>query len=306
MATSKPQAWSIYQFFNRFPTEQAAEEHLERMRWGDTPCCPRCGSLNTAKVASRKPMPHRCRDCRKHFSVRIGSIFEKAKLPLRKCLLAIYLLTTAKKGVSSHQLAKELGCTEKTAWYLGHRIRASMGEVDPVLDGEVEVDETFIGGKEANRHASKKLHAGRGAVGKQAVLGVVERGGAVFAQPIGGTDRNTLHSAIRASVRIGATLYTDEHPAYRSLVGYEHQAVKHSVGEYVRGRVHTNGVEGFWALLKRGYYGTHHWMSPKHLHRYTTEFASRHNRRTLSSEQHLNAVVRGLFGKSLPYQELIA
>jgi len=304
--TNGNELWSVYQFFNRFPNEKTAREHIERMRWNDEKFCPHCGVVGrVSEVKNENPMPYRCKDCRKFFSVRTGTIFEKAKLPLHKCLLAIYLLTTAKKGIPSRQLAKELGCTQKTAWYLGHRIRRTMEQGYDMLNGEVEVDETYIGGKEKNKHASKKIHEGRGPVGKQPVLGLVERGGEVKAFQIQGTDRASLHSSIKANVQLGSSIYTDDLPAYKNLNGYDHKSVKHSLKEYVNDMAHTNGIESFWALLKRGYIGVYHWMSEKHIQRYINEFATRHNRRDLGTLSHINLCVRGMFGKRLSYEELI-
>ena len=295
---------SLYELIKDFPSEEAAVEFFEQRRWGDTPYCPHCGSLSTSRVSSGKPMPHRCRDCRKHFSIRTGTVLAESKLPLHKWLMAIYFLHTDRKGVASTELARLLGITQKSAWFLGHRIRTAMKHRGGLLSGDVEVDEAYIGGKEANKHSAKRQHAGRGAVGKQPVLGILEREGDVRAFPVEATDRIHLQSGIVENVKRGTTVYTDSFPAYNGLPGYGHESVAHSTGEYVRGMAHTNGIESFWALLKRGYVGTHHYMSPKHLHRYVDEFAYRHNVGVDNTVCTLEKTVDGMIGRRLTYEGL--
>ena len=297
---------SIYEFQQRFPNEAAAVAFFEERRWHGQPVCPHCQAPTVSRVKSGQPMPWRCRACRKHFSVRTGTVLTESKLPLHKWLLAVHFYHTARKGLSSIQLAKELGVTQKTAWFLGHRIRAAMAQHGGLLAGEIEADETFLGGREANKHARKKLHAGRGAVGKQPVFGLRERTGKVRAFPINKVDKDTLHAAIKAHVEPGATVYTDTHPSYRGLDGYDHQSVAHSLGEYVRGRVTTNGLESFWALLKRGYVGTHHWWSLPHLYRYVDEFAYRLNAGPDNNPPTMGRTLDGMVGKRLTYRQLIA
>ena len=299
-------ATSIYEFMAQIPDEAAATDFFEEWRWGGTPYCPRCGSVNTARVPSGKPMPHRCRDCRKHFSVRIGTVLEEGHAPLHKWLLAIYFFHTARKGVSSVHLAKEIGVTQKTAWFLAHRIRRAMAYRGGLLSGDVEVDETYIGGKEKNRHESKREGLGRGTVGKHPVLGMKQRGGKVKAQPISAVDRLTLHTAIAENVEMGSTIYTDGATAYEGLPGYPHEAVAHSAREYVREMAHTNGIESFWAVLKRGYIGVYHYMSGKHLHRYVDEFAYRQSVGTDNSLLAIGNTIDGMLGQRLMYKELTA
>ena len=298
---------SFLEFSEKFPTEGAARRFYEKLRWPVERYCPHCGTVGKSKpVPKSKPMPYWCKSCRKYFSVRTGAVFEKSKLPLRTWLLATYLITTARKGISSVQLAKELGITQKNAWHLAHRIReAYLDHGEPMGPGEIEIDEAFVGGKEMNKHKSKKLNQGRGGVGKQSVMGIRDRkAGKVRAIPLKKFDKAIAYEEITKNVRPGSMVYTDSAAEYKGLP-FVRETVRHTVGEYVRNQVHTNGIESFWALLKRGHYGIYHQMSVKHLHRYLTEFSGRHNMKG-DTLRCLEQIARGMFGKRLPYRELIS
>ena len=263
--------------------------------------------MRYAVVKNRKPMPYRCKDCRKYFSVRKGMVMQSSKLGYQKWAIAIYLVATNLKGISSMKLHRELKVRQPTAWYLAQRIREGFVTGQVLMSGQVEVDETFIGGKERNKHPRKKLNAGRGTVGKAVVVGAKNRETKkVSAAVVRSTDQENLQGFIRDRVIEGSTIYTDDHSGYDGLqVDFEHKTVKHSVSEYVSDQAHTNGIESFWSLLKRGYYGTYHRMSEKHLQRYVDEFSGRHNLRSLDTIDQMARIVRGLDGKLLRYQDLV-
>ena len=257
-----------------------AAEWFESQLWGyghQHRCCPRCGGLKTATVPNAKPMPYWCPDCRSYFSVRTGTLIERSKVPLRKWAIAVYLYLSGLKDIFSMRLHRELNVTQKTAWFMLHRLRAAYEAQEP-FDGAAEVDESYFGGLQKNKHESKKLHARTGGVGKTAVVGVKHRAsGNVHAEAVSSVNRKTLHGIVDKHTREGSTVYTDEAVAYKGMRGRKHEVVRHGVGEYVRGMASTNGIESFWATMKRGYMGVYHKMSAERLHRYVCEFAGRHN-----------------------------
>ena len=269
---------SITELLRMFPTDDSCYKWLEDARWNGEPVCPHCGGVENISRSPSKPHHFWHKDCRKYFTATTKTCLHATKRPLQDWIYAIYSVMTARKGVSAMQLSKELSVQYRTAWYMLHRIREACGRGDFKLGNVVEVDETYVGGKEKNKHASKRLKAGRGPVGKTAVVGIRERGGKVIAKPVDQVNAKTLVGFIEQSVEPGSVVCSDTATPYKPLgCEYEHQTVAHSAGEYVRGMVHTNGIESAWSLLKRAIHGTWHHVSPKHLGRYVNEVAFRLN-----------------------------
>ncbi len=276
------------------------------MRWTDgNAVCPNCEKTETSFLSTRRIW--KCKACKKQFSVKVGTIFEDSALGLDKWLIAIWLIANAKNGISSYELHRAIGITQKSAWHVLHRIRFAMqtGSFEK-FSGEVEVDETFIGGKAKNMHKDKreKLIQGRGSVGKTAVMGLLERKGRVVAKVIERIDRETLHNEVKANVEKDSNLFTDEWRSYRGLdEQYIHAVINHSI-EYVRGNVHTNGIENFWALLKRTIKGTYVSVEPFHLSRYLAEQTFRFNERKGKDKDRFIKTLENVSGKRLTYDEL--
>ncbi len=301
---------SAFEFFERFPDEQTAREYLETARWPGGIRCIHCGHDQVWKI--REGKLYTCKACRTQFTIRTGTVMEDSHIPIRKWLYAMYLVSTARKGISSIQLAKEIGVTQKSAWFMLGRIREAC-HLEGQLSGIVEADETYVGGKETNRHESKKLKLGRGTVGKSIVFGARSRSGETRAEVISNTDIATMSDAVHGAVSTGSQLYTDDHSAYKFVEGYRHDSVKHSQKEYVRGDVHTNSIESVFALLKRGHYGIFHQWSKKHLKRYIDEFVFRLNAKNLPAFlpneetcgiNFIRLLVGGMEGRRLTYEAL--
>ena len=311
MSEKKTEKISFYKFFKRFPDEESAEKFFAERRWGkdgENRHCPHCGSVRT--VTMKHKMPYRCKDCRKFFSVRTKSILAESNIPLHKWLMAMYLLNTNLKGVPSTKLARDLDITQKTAWFLAHRIRKAFDDQkDAKFVSPVEVDETYMGGKYSNMHKSRKPRmVGAGAQDKTPVVGIKERGSRKIKAKV--TERVSgilLRNMVQETVQEGSMVYTDQNAGYKGLVkkNYRHEVVNHSVGEYIKGQAHTNGVESFWSMLKRGHMGVYHKMSKKHLQRYIDEYAGRHNIRPLPTMEQIGTTFDGMKGKSLKYRDLI-
>ena len=298
---------SMREMYRRFPDDAAAQRWFEERRWGGKPHCSHCGATTVAPSA-KKTMPYRCRACGKHFSVKTGSVMQGSNLGYQTWAQAIYLLTTNLKGVSSTRLANELEITQKSAWHLAHRIRKAMQEPAEPMVGPVEVDEMYVGGKEKNKHKSRRRSQRGGPSEKIAVVGAKDRAtGRVQAEVIGQAQGPVLRNFVRRHTVPKAHLYSDGHGAYTLLDGeFRHKAVQHSVGTYVIGDIHSNGIESFWSTFRRGYYGTYHQMSVKHLQRYVGEFTGRHNLRPLDTIDQMESVAEGMAGKRLRYRDLVA
>lgn len=303
---------SLKAILRQFPTDAKAEEWFIRQRWAKgAVCCPYCGSLNVQTGCKHKSMPFRCREkaCgRPRFSVRTGTVMECSKVGYQDWIIAMFLTMTSLKGVSSMKLHRDLDVTQKTAWFLSMRIRFALSQGGTMFAGPVEVDESYFGGKRRNMSNAKRKEldgTGRGAVGKTAVVGAKDRATKqVSAKVVADTTADTLQSFVKDNAAPEATVYTDDATAYESLP-FDHDTVKHSLQEYVKGDVHTNGIESLWSMLKRAHKGTFHKFSPKHLDRYVQEFAGRHNVREEDTEDQIGSLRSGMERRRLTYKALI-
>lgn len=300
---------TLIQLMAALPDEQAAIGHFTAIRWKRGAFCPYAGCGSTKVYHFSDKRTHKCGQCRRRFSIKVGTIFEDTKIPLRLWMMAIWLITSHKKGIASTQLAKDLGVTQKSAWFMLHRLRHAIAtqSFNRQLEGEVECDDASVGGKEKNKHASKRDSSNRGTKGKTTVFGILERGGELRTGTIPNVRASTVQNIVRDHVKPGSVVMTDEHPSFVGLQGdYHHHAVNHSVGEYVRHYcLHSNGIESVWALFKRQIIGTHHWLSPKHLNRYLGEMQWRFNLREMGEGDRVNALLSQTVGR-LTYKALIA
>ncbi|MDR0325223.1 MAG: IS1595 family transposase [Oscillospiraceae bacterium] len=287
---------NILDLVKTFPDEQSCMDYLEVMRWSNDDVVSPFDS--TSKVYKCKGNKYRCKNTGKYFNVRTGTLFDNTKIALQKWFVAVWFVTSHKKGISSLQLSRDIEVTQKTAWFMLQRIRKCLGiENGNDLDGDVEVDETYVGGKNKNRHASKKIDGsqGRSSKDKTPVVGMVERAGKLNAYKVDNVQAETLSAEVINSVKTTASLYTDEWVGYNGLSRiYDHSVVKHGHGEYVNGKVHTNTIEGFWSLLKRGIMGIYHFTSRKHLQAYVDEFVFRYNTRDIGEQHRFNIMLRAM------------
>lgn len=300
---------STFELFQMFPDAESARSYLEAQRWPNGAVCPLCDEVK--RIYAKRGGFYRCNACLEEFTVRTGTIFEKSKVPLNKWLYAMYLLVTARKGISSLQLAKQIGVTQKTAWFMLGRLREACGNDPTELAGIVEIDEVYIGGREDTKHEAKRLKRGRGAVGKTPVIaGRSRESGRVKAEVRPNISARNAVGFVHRHVQVGSTVHTDEAGIYSRVGGllYKHESINHSAGEYVRGDVTTNGIESVFALLKRGIHGVYHHASPKHLHRYVDEFAFRLGDGDVSHHtlDRLASLFSAAIGKRLTYKDLIA
>jgi transposase-like protein len=287
---------NLVDLLKAFPDEQTCIDFIAEVRWAGKPYCPHCGNDNKIYKLGN-PLLWKCSKCRQPFSIKVGTIFNESKISLQKWFMAIYLITAHKKGISSLQLGKDIGVTQKTAWFMNHRIRYALTNKSfDKLNGLVEIDETYVGGKAKNQKYKP-------APIKTAVVGMIEREGNVRVIPVINTDNKTLVEVIKDNVDSDATLISDEHSGYSTVKTFmSHNTINHSV-EYANGDIHTNTIEGFWSQLKRGIIGIYHQVSPKHLHRYCDEFAYRYNTRVIKDNQRFEYTFMRLSGR-LDYKTL--
>ena len=297
---------STFQLFEKWPNEESARIYLEKRLWPEGPICPKHKGQD--RITVRKGGYYRCNACKWDFTVRTDTVFGRSHVPLHKWLYTMYLLVTSRKGISSLQLSKEIGVKQHTAWFMLQRLREACGSKTELLKGIVEVDETYLSGREDSRHMWDRIHSPRERSEKAAVIGLRERGGNTIAKVTDSIGGLALRTAIKDNVALGSKVMTDENPGYHRIhgEGYSHEAVKHVAGEYVRGDVHTNSIESVWAVMKRGLHGVYHHASKKHLGRYLNEFTFRLNAGRVQRHtfERLDSFVDAVVGKRITYEDL--
>ena len=296
---------TLMELFRKFPDNKTAEKWFESRIWRNGRVCPLCKETQT-RPSTHKTQPYRCPQCRRFFSVKVGTVMERSHISYQHWAIATYLFATNLKGVSSMKIHRDLGITQKSAWFLVHRLRESWKTLAGVdsMTGPVEIDEVYLGGKEKNRHADKKQPHSQGGKNKTAVVGIKDRAtNKISAQPVPETTMLRLENFIESKTSKDSVKYTDENPSYNRLSN--HESVRHSVGEYVRGQAHVNGMESFWSMVRRGYDGVYHHISEDHLHRYINEFAGRHNVRSMDTIEMMGQVAENMIGQRLTYQSPI-
>jgi len=303
---NQPQPKTLLEAIRYFSDLDVATDFVAKMKWEDGPVCDRCGSVESYHLVKRRVW--KCKGCGRQYSVKVGTIFEDSPLGLDKWLPAVWLIANSKNGVSSHELGRALGVTQKSAWFMLHRIRLAMATgTFEKLSGIAEVDETFVGGKATNMHAKQRTEkiTGTGGTDKTIVVGVLERGGEVRAEVVPDRKAGTLMDFINENVEPNSTVYTDSHQGYAPVRwNFEHGMTDHSLGEYVNGAIHTNGIENFWSLLKRSIAGTYLSIAPKHLIAYVDERAFAFNNRKTSDFDRFSTVLTQVAGRRLTYAEL--
>ena len=297
---------SIFELLEKFHDQQSCIDHLEALRWNGKVVSPFDKDSQVYKCKNNK---YKCKNTGKYFNVKTNTIFKDTKISLQKWFMALYVFSSHKKGISSHQLARDIDVTQKTAWFMLHRLRYAFDHPNfkEILTGEVEADETYIGGDYKNKHTNKKKEGtqGRSTLDKSAVFGITERGGNVIAEKVDDVSKDTLQSIINKKVACGSTISTDEWTTYRGLSeSYTHLLVNHGAKEYVNQMAHTNNMECFWSHLKRGIDGIYHWVSKDHLQRYVNEFTLRFNTRHNTTSQRFDLILCNVIGR-LTYKQLI-